>query len=130
MKKIQVKTEREELKEITGLVQEAVAADGLKDGFCHLFCPHTTCALAINENADPSVKSDVLSGLSKVIDGAYHYRHGEGNSPAHIKSLLTGPSLTVFVEAGLLQLGTWQGLYLCEYDGPRTRQVWIKTSAA
>ncbi|HBE87606.1 MAG TPA: hypothetical protein DDW67_00485 [Elusimicrobia bacterium] len=128
MKKIQVKTGREELNDITGQVQAAVTEAGLEDGLCHLFCPHTTCALAINENADPSVKSDVLAGLAKVIDDAYPYRHGEGNSPAHIKSVLTGPSLTVFVEDGRLQLGTWQGLYLCEYDGPRSRQVWIKTS--
>ncbi|HOI43542.1 MAG TPA: secondary thiamine-phosphate synthase enzyme YjbQ [Elusimicrobiales bacterium] len=114
-----------ELADITAAVRAALP-DGAVDGVCHLFCPHTTCALAVNENADPSVKSDVLAGLSEAIDGAWPYRHAEGNSPAHIKSVLTGPSLTLFVEDGRLRLGVWQSVYLCEYDGPRDREVWVK----
>ncbi|PIU20173.1 MAG: hypothetical protein COT18_03625 [Elusimicrobia bacterium CG08_land_8_20_14_0_20_59_10] len=94
--------------------------------FCHVFVPHTTCGLAINENADPDVKRDIIVKLDDSISEDFPYRHGEGNSPAHIKSVLVGPSLSVFVEDKALQLGTWQGLYLCEYDGPRTREVWVK----
>ena len=117
---------KEELKDITGGVAEIVRASAVKSGVCHVFVPHTTCALAINENADPDVKRDIIARLNESVPEDFPYRHAEGNSPAHIKSILVGPSLTVFVEDGALQLGTWQGIYLCEYDGPRTREVWVK----
>ena len=125
--KFKVKTSgRSEMADITREVQGVVREHGLESGVCHLFVPHTTCGLAINENADPDVKSDIVDALDLAVPERSAYRHSEGNSPAHIKSVLVGPSLTVFVEEGGLQLGTWQGVYLCEYDGPRTREVWVK----
>lgn len=125
--KFKVKTSgRSEMADITREVQGVVREHGLEGGVCHLFVPHTTCGLAINENADPDVKSDIVDALDLAVPDRSAYRHSEGNSPAHIKSVLVGPSLTVFVEEGGLQLGTWQGIYLCEYDGPRSREVWVK----
>lgn len=125
--KLKVKTSgKSEMADITREVQGVVREHGLECGVCHIFVPHTTCGLAINENADPDVKSDIVDALDLAVPEKSAYRHSEGNSPAHIKSVLVGPSLTVFVETGGLQLGTWQGIYLCEYDGPRTREVWLK----
>jgi secondary thiamine-phosphate synthase enzyme len=125
--KFKVKTSgKAEMADITREVQGLVREHGLESGVCHVFVPHTTCGLAINENADPDVKRDIIAKLDKTIEESFPYRHGEGNSPAHIKAVLVGSSLTVFVEDGGLQLGTWQGLYLCEYDGPRSREVWVK----
>lgn len=117
---------RSEMADITREVQGVVRENGLEGGVCHIFVPHTTCGLAINENADPDVKRDIIAKLDDAVSTDFDYRHEEGNSPAHIKSVLVGPSLTVFVEDGGLQLGTWQGIYLCEYDGPRSREVWVK----
>lgn len=117
---------RSEMADITREVQGVVRENGLENGVCHVFVPHTTCGLAINENADPDVKRDIIAKLDDAISPDFDYRHAEGNSPAHIKSVLVGPSLTVFVEDGGLQLGTWQGVYLCEYDGPRSREIWVK----
>lgn len=117
---------RIEMVDITGKVQELVRAGGVAEGVCHLFVAHTTAGLTINENADPSVQADILMVLNKVISDREPYRHGEGNSPAHIKASLMGPNLTVLVSQGSLLLGTWQGVYLCEFDGPRTRKVHIK----
>jgi len=96
------------------------------EGICHLFIPHTTAAVTINENADPSVTRDILMMLNKLIPSEDDYRHLEGNSPAHIKSSLLGCSETVFVESGKLVLGTWQGIFFCEFDGPRSRKVYVK----
>ncbi len=125
--KFKVKTAASnEMAEITREVQGIAREAGFEDGICHVFVPHTTCGLAINENADPDVKRDIIAKLDDAISEDFDYRHGEGNSPAHIKSALVGSSLAVFVEEGALQLGTWQGLYLCEYDGPREREVWVK----
>ncbi|MDD2805743.1 MAG: secondary thiamine-phosphate synthase enzyme YjbQ [Elusimicrobiales bacterium] len=125
--KFKVRTSgKAEMADITREVHEVVRENGLESGVCHVFVPHTTCGLAINENADPDVKRDIIANLDKTISADFPYRHAEGNSPAHIKAVLVGPSLTVFVEEGALQLGTWQGLYLCEYDGPRVREVWVK----
>jgi secondary thiamine-phosphate synthase enzyme len=118
---------KSEMADITRRVQEVVRKSDLAEGICHIFVPHTTCALAINENADPDVKRDIIAKLDDTVSGDFGYRHSEGNSPAHIKSVLVGPVLTVFVEDGALQLGTWQGIYLCEYDGPREREIWVKT---
>jgi secondary thiamine-phosphate synthase enzyme len=125
--KFKVKTlSGSEMVDITREVQGVAAEAGLESGVCHVFVPHTTCGLAINENADLDVKRDIAAKLDETISGDFDYRHAEGNSPAHIKSVLVGPSLTVFVEDGRLQLGTWQGLFLCEYDGPRHREVWVR----
>lgn len=97
------------------------------DGLVTIFVPHTTAALTINENADPNVKHDLDYKINKLIPkDEPAYRHDEGNSDSHMKSSLFSPSLTCIVEDGRMQLGTWQGIYLCEFDGPRTRQVWVK----
>lgn len=125
--KFKVKTSaKSEMADITREVAGVVRENGVEGGVCHIFVPHTTCGLAINENADPDVKRDVIAKLDESVSEDFPYRHSEGNSPAHIKSILVGPSLTVFIEEGGLQLGTWQGIYLCEYDGPRSREVWVK----
>ncbi len=110
--------------DITSLVEGQIK---IKEGLCFLYCPHTTCALTINENADPSVRKDIVSTLKKIVPDNLNYSHLEGNSPAHIKSSLLGNSLIIPVEEGGLRLGRWQGIFLCEFDGPRTREVWIKT---
>ena len=117
-----------ELIDLTGRIQQVVEESGVDRGLCHVFVPHTTAGVTINENADPSVKSDILMVLNKIISDREPYRHGEGNSPAHIKASLMGPQLTVFVSQGKLLLGTWQGIYFCEFDGPRHRRVYIKVT--
>ncbi len=116
----------EELIDITGKVSAAVAESGVKEGIACIFTPHTTAAVTINENADPDVKSDIILGLGSINIEAVDYAHMEGNSPAHIKSSLVGCSETVIIDKGRLMLGTWQGIYLCEFDGPRTREVFVK----
>jgi len=120
---------RIEMVDITDKVKELVRSDGIEEGLCHLFVAHTTAGLTINENADPSVQADILMVLNKVISDREAYRHSEGNSPAHVKASLMGPNLTVLVTNRNLFLGTWQGIYLCEFDGPRTRKVLIKIMA-
>ncbi|MFB3886655.1 MAG: secondary thiamine-phosphate synthase enzyme YjbQ [Thermodesulfobacteriota bacterium] len=123
----QVKTSRQtEFVDITPSVQEAVKKTGVEDGICFIFIPHTTAGVTINENADPSVPEDILMEINKVIPSRDRYQHLEGNSPAHIKASLMGFSQTVFVESGKLALGTWQGIFLCEFDGPRNRSVHVK----
>jgi len=117
---------RNEFLDVTREIQAAVLESGVREGLCHLFVPHTTAALTINENADPSVKSDILMVLNKIISDQEPYRHLEGNSPAHIKASLLGPHLTLMVSSGRLVLGTWQGIYLCEFDGPRSRRLHLK----
>jgi secondary thiamine-phosphate synthase enzyme len=120
---------RTEMVDITGQIQELVRDSGVEEGVCHIFEAHTTAGLTINENADPSVQSDILMVLNKIISDKEAYRHLEGNSPAHLKASLMGPQLTVLVSHGNLLLGTWQGIFLCEFDGPRTRKVHIKIMA-
>ena len=115
-----------ELIDITRPVQEAVKKTGVEDGICIIFIPHTTAAVTINENADPSVVQDIIMELNKIVPFKDSYRHTEGNSPAHIKTSLLGCSQIVFVESGKLVLGTWQGIYFCEFDGPRNRKVHVK----
>jgi secondary thiamine-phosphate synthase enzyme len=115
-----------EFLDVTREIQAAVLESGVREGLCHLFVAHTTAALTINENADPSVKSDILMVLNKIISDQEPYRHLEGNSPAHIKASLLGPQLTLMVSNGRLVLGTWQGIYLCEFDGPRSRRLHLK----
>ncbi len=127
MEKISVKTNnRIELLDITERIRQAASKSKVKDGVCFIFCPHTTAGVTINENADPSVRQDIIRTLNKLVPENADYGHGEGNSDSHIKSSLLGSSLTVFVEGGQLALGTWQGIFFCESDGPRSREVWVK----
>jgi secondary thiamine-phosphate synthase enzyme len=131
MQTFQVKTSsRTEMIDITRSVQEAVKKSNVVDGICMIFVPHTTAAVTINENADPSVSHDLLMELNKIVPFEDHYRHTEGNSPAHIKASLVGPSLSVLIESGKIILGTWQGIFFCEFDGPRNRKVYIKVISA
>ena len=118
-----------QLIDITGQVQKIVSAAAVQAGICHVFVPHTTAAVTINENADPDVKSDILMEINKVIPFSDNYRHLEGNAAAHIKASLFGNSEAIIVENSNLQLGTWQGIYFCEFDGPRTRYVWVRITS-
>ena len=114
-----------ELIDITAEIQDAVLSAGIGQGLCMLFVPHTTAAITINESADPSVKEDILMIIDKIIPWKAGYRHLEGNSPAHIKSTLVGSSELIAIENNRLILGTWQGIFFCEFDGPRTRKVHV-----
>jgi secondary thiamine-phosphate synthase enzyme len=116
---------RTEFADITAEVQAAVVALGVKDGAVTVFVPHTTAGITINENADPDVTADITSALEKLVPWRGDYAHGEGNSAAHVKASLMGSSARVLVEGSRLKLGTWQAIYLCEFDGPRTRSVWV-----
>ena len=111
--------------DITGQVRKIVASGNVQNGLCQIFVPHTTAGVTINENADPDVVTDMLAALGKMVPDL-PYRHSEGNSPAHVKSSLVGCSITVPISEGRLCLGTWQGIYFCEFDGPRTRKVWVQ----
>ena len=122
--------QRCELVEITSSIGAAVGRTGLRDGACVVFVPHTTAAICINENADPDVRSDVAQFLARLIPPETRFAHVEGNSDSHILAILTGPSVFVPVEEGRLHLGRWQGVYFAEFDGPRTREVWIQPLAA
>lgn len=114
---------RAHLVDITERVAEAVEKSGVKDGVCHVFVPHTTAGVTVNEGADPDVASDITSHLAELVPKEAVFEHAEGNSDSHIKTVLVGPSCTAPVRAGKLALGTWQAIFLCEWDGPRTRQV-------
>jgi secondary thiamine-phosphate synthase enzyme len=111
---------------ITGEVQRAVAASGITEGICVVFVPHTTAAVTINENADPDVTHDVTLALNAISPDRREFRHSEGNSAAHTKTSLVGPSITLIVSGGRLLLGTWQGIWFNEFDGPRTRKVCVR----
>ncbi|MCM8768043.1 MAG: secondary thiamine-phosphate synthase enzyme YjbQ [Candidatus Omnitrophica bacterium] len=127
MEKIIIQTKRRtEFVDITGEIERILKSKNVKSGICYIFVPHTTCGLTINENADPSVRKDIIEKLEQLVPENDKYSHTEGNADAHIKSSIVGHSLTVFIENNSLQLGTWQGIYLCEFDGPRTRNVWLK----
>jgi secondary thiamine-phosphate synthase enzyme len=132
MERIEVRTTAHaEFHDITAQVQAAVRRAKAASGVAHVFVPHTTAGLTINENADPAVTADILATLERIVPWRQaHYRHDEGNSAAHIKASMMGFSATLPVEDGALVLGVWQALYLCEFDGPRTRQVWVKVVAA
>ena len=119
-------TNRVELIDITNRVQAAIEKEKIKDGICLVFVPHTTAAVTVNENADNCVQTDINAGLKKIVPEDGGYSHREGNSDAHIKSSLVGVEVLVIIESGRLLLGAWQGVYFCEFDGPRTRQVWVK----
>ena len=118
--------ERTELIDITSDINQLIKKSGVDQGLCMLYVPHTTAAVTINESADPSVKSDILMVLNQIVPWEANYRHLEGNSPAHVKSSLMGPSELITIENRRLVLGTWQGIFFCEFDGPRTRKVRVR----
>lgn len=122
-------TAHDELIDITKKVQQFVLKSSQRNGMCYVFVPHTTAAVTINENADPSVRRDIMYGLNTMVPRDAAYQHSEGNSAAHIKATLLGFSLTLFIEDGQLALGTWQGIYFAEFDGPRTREVWVRVTS-
>jgi secondary thiamine-phosphate synthase enzyme len=120
---------RQVFQDITADVQAVVQRSGIQEGVCFLFCPHTTAGLTLNENWDPDVRHDMSIGLDAISPRRPEYQHGEGNSPAHLKSSLVGASQCVLISGGKLVLGTWQGVYLAEFDGPRRRKVLVKVMA-
>ncbi len=127
MDTIEIRTStREECVDLTAEVGRAVAASGVASGMCVVAVPHTTAGVTVNENADPDVRADLLMILRRIVPDALPYAHAEGNSPAHVKASLIGSSVTLIVEGGRLQLGTWQGIFFCEFDGPRTREVRVQ----
>jgi len=127
MKQFTIKTHSKvAMIDITDRIRNYLGEHPVKSGICHVFIPHTTAGVTINENADPDVVKDIITTLDKLIPLNDRYRHTEGNAAAHIKSSLTGSSQTVFVENGDLILGTWQSIFFCEFDGPRTRKVYVK----
>ena len=127
METFSVRTSRQvELIDITSSVQALISKSGVSRGMCTVFVPHTTAGITINENADPSVRRDIIKELDKIVPHEDGYAHSEGNSAAHIKASLMGFSQNIIIDAGNLQLGTWQGIYFCEFDGPRSRKVYVK----
>ncbi|MEW6276570.1 MAG: secondary thiamine-phosphate synthase enzyme YjbQ [Bacillota bacterium] len=127
---LEVKTStRAQFIDITDQIKQLVADAGIREGVCYLFVPHTTAAVTINENADPTVVQDILTQLEKTVPWQGDYRHTEGNAAAHIKAGLLGASQTIFISNGRLVLGTWQGIFFCEFDGPRQRKVLVKIIA-
>lgn len=127
METLEVKTEqRQQMIDITSRIQDVVSKSGVTTGVVHCFVPHTTAAVTINENADPDVRRDIIHKLGKDIPKNDDYQHSEGNSDAHIKSSLIGASELILVEDGQLALGRWQGIYFCEFDGPRTRRLHVQ----
>ena len=130
MKEISLETHsRVEMIDITAAVQKAVSEEKIEEGICLVYTPHTTAAITINENADPDVPRDILAALDRAVPFSANYRHAEGNSAAHVKSSLVGASELVIIEKGRLVLGTWQSIFFCEFDGPRTRKVFISIIA-
>jgi secondary thiamine-phosphate synthase enzyme len=119
-------TRRVQLVEITHELDRIVASSGVTNGLCVAYVPHTTAGLLINENADPDVAADIEATLERLVPRAGSYRHAEGNADAHIRSVLTGVSQVLLVAGGRLRLGRWQGVFFCEFDGPRRREVWVK----
>ena len=117
---------RVEAIDITSKIEAAVKKSKIEEGFCHIFVPHTTAGVLINENADPSVMDDVMAELERLVPTHGNYTHAEGNSGAHIKSSIIGQSVQAMIERSSLKLGRWQGIFFCEFDGPRKRDVWVK----
>ncbi|MFC2068696.1 secondary thiamine-phosphate synthase enzyme YjbQ [Chloroflexota bacterium] len=127
MHRISIKTKAKvEFQDITIEIQDIITHNGVENGICYIFVPHTTAGITINEHADPSVVEDIVAQLNNMIPPNMKYRHLEGNSPAHIKASLMGSSQAILVEDGKLVLGTWQGIFFCEFDGPRNRTVIVK----
>ncbi|MGQ9855804.1 MAG: secondary thiamine-phosphate synthase enzyme YjbQ [Fervidobacterium sp.] len=130
LKKLSVRTsKRVEFLEITGEVRKFIGESGIREGIVVIYVPHTTCGVTVNEHADPSVVSDMTKHLGKLVPEDAGYSHIEGNSDAHIKTSIIGSSLTLIINNGSLMLGTWQGVFLCEFDGPRTREIYLKIIA-
>jgi secondary thiamine-phosphate synthase enzyme len=117
---------KDELIDITSSVKNIITNSQVENGVCIIYVPHTTAGVTINENADPSVKSDILMALRNIVPDSLPYRHMEGNSPGHVKSTLVGCSASLLINNGSLSLGTWQGIFFCEFDGPRNRKVFAK----
>jgi secondary thiamine-phosphate synthase enzyme len=131
VKRIDIHTgHREQMVEITDHVASAVASSGVREGVAHIFCAHTTAGITINENADADVASDLLAGLARVVPRDAGWRHREGNADAHLKAVLVGSSVTIPLSQGRLALGTWQGIFMCEFDGPRDRHVLVSVLEA
>ncbi len=127
LKELQINTNQQvEFAKITSQVQRLIEENEIQEGICHIFVPHTTAGITINEGADPDVVSDMTKELNKIVPFEDNYRHLEGNSAAHIKASMMGSSVSVFIQNGELQLGTWQAIFFCEFDGPRSRRVWIQ----
>ncbi|NLM12037.1 MAG: YjbQ family protein [Clostridiaceae bacterium] len=124
--KFSIRTGSEGFYNVTPQVNEAIMKSGVGEGICVVFCPHTTAGMTINENADPDVSSDMLYALNKTIPHRPEFRHFEGNTTAHVKASLMGSSVTVIIESKKPLLGTWQGIYFCEFDGPRNRNFFVK----
>lgn len=127
---VEVKTSRRaQLLDVTEKVADAVKRAGVSDGVCHVFVPHTTAGVTVNEGADPDVARDIEAHLARMVPKDADFAHGEGNSDSHVKTALIGPACTAPVRAGRLALGTWQAIFLCEWDGPRTRKIEVSVSA-
>lgn len=127
IKELEIKSRsRCEMLDITNQVKRIVKESGIKDGICHLYVPHTTAGITINEGADPDVVNDIISTLEKMVPYNGNYRHSEGNSAAHIKASLVGSSKSIPIDNGEMLLGRWQGIFFCEFDGPRSRKVILK----
>ncbi|NBD36200.1 MAG: YjbQ family protein [Chloroflexi bacterium] len=129
-KKIEIQTRNKvDLIDITDRVQDAIREQQVSEGVCFVYCPHTTAGIVLNENWDADVEKDLAMVLNKIVPDDLPYRHGEGNSPAHIKSVLVGSDHFIFIQNGQLQMGRWQGVFLAEFDGPRHRTVWVKVQS-
>jgi secondary thiamine-phosphate synthase enzyme len=127
MEVLKVKTgRRTQLLDVTVAVERAVAESGVATGVCYVFVPHTTAGVMINEHADPDVAADLEGIFDRLVPHSGPYRHAEGNTDSHAKAVMAGASQVIFVEKGKLALGTWQGVFLCEFDGPRERKIWVK----
>jgi secondary thiamine-phosphate synthase enzyme len=126
---IEIRTEtRTEMLDVTARIEERLNREGFEEGFCFLYVPHTTAAITINESADPAVRADILMVVNQMVPWEANYQHREGNSPAHVKASLMGASELIAVEKGRLVLGTWQGVFFCEFDGPRKRHLTLRLS--
>src|SRR6202023_484239 len=127
METVRVKTDRRtQLVDVTTEVERVVTASRVASGVCYVFVPHTTAAVTINEHADPDVATDLEGVFDRLVPHAGPYRHAEGNTDSHAKAVMVGTSQVIFVENGKLALGTWQGVFLCEFDGPRERKIWVR----
>jgi len=130
MQMLRVKTNRRtQLVDVTQEIEQVVAGSGTKEGVCYVYIPHTTAAVMINEHADPDVASDLEGVFDRLVPHKGPYRHAEGNTDSHAKAIMVGASQVIFIERGKLALGTWQGVFFCEFDGPRERKMWVKVTA-
>ncbi len=130
MKRFEIETGRRQFVPITEAVRGAVAESAVQEGLCLVYCPHTTAAITVNENADPDVAADLIMALEETFPDRPAFRHLEGNSAAHLKAACVGESVTIPVAGGRLQLGRWQGIYFCEFDGPRRRQFYVQLTGS